>query len=323
MDKFSEFMGASSKPDVRRVSLKEESKEVVDYHDAATTLGSASASSMSNARSDPSIVERKSSRQVDADTVSHDVHLRKAKLKRYLKHEGSTSTASSEMVGLVDFSTYRSAAIPIQHEDMAFDRTSMASAGLIEYRSSFEEREMKRERREQEAMKKSKQERKSSFGHVLVRPLRINLKSYQIEELKEAFNILENGMELIDISHISTIIRACGFEQNNEEIKEILEEIKPVNEGFLNLNELIRVFEIKLKRQDPLEDIRRAFKVFDWENAGVITLNNLKEISKCVGEELHEEEMKEMISAADKTHSGKVTMDNFVKLITRKDYFDY
>ncbi|KAF6200324.1 hypothetical protein GE061_006627 [Apolygus lucorum] len=309
-------------------NLKEEdSKEVVVYNaEAIDGAGQASSSSMSvpgdrKASKQMSVPgDRKASKQVEPDTVN----VRKAKLKRYLKREGSTSTASSDMGGLLDFSTYASTIPPITADDMAFDRTSMASAGLIEFGASFEEREMRRDRREQEAIRRSKeQKKKGSFAPVLVRPLRINLKSHQIEDLKEAFNILENGMELIEISHISTIIRACGFEPNNEEIKEIVEEIKPINEGFLNLQELIRVFEAKLKRQDTLEDIRRAFKVFDWDNCGFITLNNLKDISKCIGVELHEEEMKEMIRAADRTNSGKVTMDHFVKLITRKEYFDY
>jgi centrin-3 len=47
----------------------------------------------------------------------------------------------------------------------------------------------------------------------------------------------------------------------------------------------------KIQARDPREEILRAFKLFDTDNKGKISLRDLRKISKELGENLDEEEL--------------------------------
>ena len=47
----------------------------------------------------------------------------------------------------------------------------------------------------------------------------------------------------------------------------------------------------RILARDPLDEIRRAFQLFDDDNTGKITLRNLRRVAKEIGEKLDDEEL--------------------------------
>lgn len=68
-----------------------------------------------------------------------------------------------------------------------------------------------------------------------------------------------------------------------------------------------------MKDRDPMDEIRRAFKLFDEDNTGKISLRNLRKISKELGENLSEEELHAMIDEFDLDEDGESMYKNWCR----------
>jgi calmodulin len=70
----------------------------------------------------------------------------------------------------------------------------------------------------------------------------------------------------------------------------------------------------KLKDVDRDEEIKQAFKVFDKDGNGYITIDELALVMKNLGENLHKDEVAQMMKEADVNGDGKIDYGEFVKV---------
>ena len=52
-----------------------------------------------------------------------------------------------------------------------------------------------------------------------------------------------------------------------------------------------RVVSERILARDPMEEIRRAFQLFDDDNTGKISLRNLRRVAKEIGDRLEDDEL--------------------------------
>jgi centrin-3 len=89
-------------------------------------------------------------------------------------------------------------------------------------------------------------------------------------------------------------MRALGFDAKKPEVLKIIKD-SGSERGLLSQEEFTRTMTEYIRDRDPLEEIRRAFQLFDDDNTGKISLKNLKRVAKELGEVLEEEELLAMI----------------------------
>jgi len=66
--------------------------------------------------------------------------------------------------------------------------------------------------------------------------------------------------------------------------------------------------------RDPVEEIRRAYTMFDEDGKGGISIADLRRIAKDIGETLEEEEIRAMIDEFDMDGDGLINEQEFLAI---------
>ena len=73
--------------------------------------------------------------------------------------------------------------------------------------------------------------------------------------------------------------------------------------------------------RDPVEEILKAFKLFDEDNSGKISLRNLKRVAKELGENLSDDELQAMIDEFDKDQDGEISEQEFLNIMKQTSIY--
>mgnify|MGYP006113610941 FL=1 len=144
--------------------------------------------------------------------------------------------------------------------------------------------------------------------------------SEQLEELKEAFQLFDtNHSGNIDSREFKAAMRALGFPIKKVDVIRYFKEIpKDISES-LTFEEFIRIVAPIMPKRDSKDEIYKVFALFDEDKTGKVSFKNLKKIAAEVGENLTDEEIKEMISEADRsTHKeGLIDFEDFFRVMKK------
>ncbi|XP_017317406.1 centrin-3 isoform X4 [Ictalurus punctatus] len=185
---------------------------------------------------------------------------------------------------------------------------------------------------------------------------RRELTDEQKDEIKEAFELFDTDKDKeIDYHELKVAMRALGFEVKKVDVMtivkdfdrggtgkityEIFKEVvfqlfwnwgcttKLVNtammgvsntaaEGVMETSFSLLTLTDRILDRDPKEEVMKAFKLFDDDDSGKISLKNLRRVARELGEDISDEELRAMIDEFDTDGDGEISQEEFLSIMT-------
>mmetsp|Transcript_78511 Transcript_78511/g.190265 ORF Transcript_78511/g.190265 Transcript_78511/m.190265 type:complete len:181 (+) Transcript_78511:88-630(+) len=144
----------------------------------------------------------------------------------------------------------------------------------------------------------------------------------QRNEIKEAFELFDTDRSgTIDYHELKVAMRALGFPVKKAEVKRILAEVDTDGSGTIELPEFMRIMEEKFQSRDPDEEVWKAFKLFDDDDTGRISLKNMQRVARELGEDLNDDEMLAMIEEFDRDQDGEINEQEFAYIMKQTSIY--
>ncbi|XP_041840045.1 calcium-binding protein 4 isoform X2 [Melanotaenia boesemani] len=146
----------------------------------------------------------------------------------------------------------------------------------------------------------------------------------EIDELQEAFKEFDYDADgFIHYKDIADCMRTMGYMPTEMELIEIIQQIKMKWGGHVDFDDFCELMGPRMLAETAhmvgLKELRCAFKQFDCDGDGKITLEELKEGTKTLlGEKLKKGELEEILGDIDLNKDGSIDFDEFVMMLSAR-----
>ena len=138
----------------------------------------------------------------------------------------------------------------------------------------------------------------------------------QVQEFKEAFDIFDvDGGGTITAEELGEGMKSLGQKPTRAQLEAMVREIDADGDGAIDFPEFLTMMLRKMNEGDPERELRDVFTVFDKDQSGTISADELKSVMKVIGEKLTEQEIEDAIRLADTTGDGEVDYDEFIAFV--------
>ncbi|KAH9980611.1 hypothetical protein BJV74DRAFT_856016 [Russula compacta] len=154
----------------------------------------------------------------------------------------------------------------------------------------------------------------AAAAHSHARP---ELSDEQKQEIKEAFELFDTDKDgAVDYHELKVAMRALGFDLKKAEVLKTLRDHDKTGHGLLEYDDFVKIMTERILARDPMDEIRRAFQLFDDDNTGKISIRNLRRVAKEIGDRLEDDELQAMIDEFDLDQDGEINEQEFFAIMT-------
>merc|ERR1711868_9396 len=145
---------------------------------------------------------------------------------------------------------------------------------------------------------------------------RENISEETLKEYKDIFSFFDrDGGGTITTVELGQVMRTFGWTPTEMELQDMIGVIDQDENGCISFDEFVWLMSQDIHDEDIEDEIRDAFRVFDREGHGFISVIDLTDLLSKIGEKLSMDEVEELISEADIDGDGNIYYDEFIAMI--------
>mmetsp|Transcript_44065 Transcript_44065/g.138464 ORF Transcript_44065/g.138464 Transcript_44065/m.138464 type:complete len:156 (-) Transcript_44065:2202-2669(-) len=138
----------------------------------------------------------------------------------------------------------------------------------------------------------------------------------EIAELRDLFLMYDhNGDGSIQTSELGQVLTRMGQPLSVREVQSMINEIDQDGNGSMEFPEFLTMMIRKEVGFDIEDSIKKAFKSLDTENTGKIPMSQLEEIMKGQGEDISDEQLREIMEKTGSLGASEVDYNFFINAV--------
>ena len=120
------------------------------------------------------------------------------------------------------------------------------------------------------------------------------------------------------MDQVGSILSMMGMKVKPSALREIIEDIDEDGSGLLEFGEFCQLAAKFLVEEDEealKKELKEAFRIYDKEQLGYISIETLKEILRELDNKLTEDDLDSIIEEVDEDGSGTLDFDEFMEMM--------
>ena len=149
------------------------------------------------------------------------------------------------------------------------------------------------------------------------------MSSKQTDLQEERRKLMKDVLDLYDPDNegfvkskdIAKILRAMGRTLEDDDEQNFLEAADPENTGEISKDNFLATVEAMFSLpKEEVNDLLEAFKVFDINNTGKISVKNFKKVLVSIGQEFNEDEANDILKYIQVDREGNINIKDFINM---------
>merc|ERR1719201_465379 len=95
----------------------------------------------------------------------------------------------------------------------------------------------------------------------------------------------------------------------------MVKDIDSDGNATVEFSEFLEMMDGKMSEKDQIDEMKKAFTLYDDDGTGKITFKNLERVAKELGEAMSPEELQELITEADTDGDGALSEAEFLAVM--------
>mmetsp|Transcript_29366 Transcript_29366/g.50307 ORF Transcript_29366/g.50307 Transcript_29366/m.50307 type:complete len:289 (-) Transcript_29366:212-1078(-) len=134
----------------------------------------------------------------------------------------------------------------------------------------------------------------------------------QMVEVHNAFSRFDrNGDGSIEAKEMLVVMREMGVRNKDDEARALIASVDIDGNGRVEFDEFLAMMARRILTIDGEVELEQAFQLFDADNSGYVTADEVRSLMQSSGDPLSDAEVEEMIALADPDANGRITIDEF------------